>query len=44
MGNIKAFRILVKKLEGNMLLESPYVGGDVISSEMYYSHKTYFNP
>jgi len=44
MGNIQAFRILVRKLEGNILLESPYVGGDVISSEMYYSHKTFFNP
>jgi hypothetical protein len=28
MGNIQTFIILVRKLEGNILLESPYVDGD----------------
>jgi hypothetical protein len=42
MGNIQAFRILVRKLEGNILLESPYVGEEFKSSEMYHSHEKFF--
>jgi hypothetical protein len=42
MGNIQALRILVRKLEGNILLESPYEDGDVKSSEMYCSHEKFF--
>jgi uncharacterized C2H2 Zn-finger protein len=42
MGNIQAFRILVRKREGNILLESPIVGEEFRSSEMYHSHEKFF--
>jgi hypothetical protein len=41
MGYIQAFRILVRNLEGNILLENPYVGEDVKSPEVYHSHEKF---
>jgi hypothetical protein len=42
MGNTQWFRIFVRKLEGNTQFESPYVGEEFRTSEMYHSHETFF--